>query len=268
MFVDSSLALYMNKCLSKPLLSGEQERDLKRAAIAGDEEARAKLIESNLRLVVSIAKVYSRFNPTLLADLIQEGNIGLVRAVDGFDPERGLKLSTYAVGWIKQAIGRALEAKGQGPITLPSYVVLGKARAIRAEEEFLCQYGRSPTLSELSEFTGLDEPFIERLRALPEYTTSLNALLSREDPLLDFVVDLDPTPEEEMLRKDSLDQWHEVLSSLPDQQREIIDRRNGLSTGTSETLEEIGRSHKLTRERIRQVEKKAIKRLREQMGVS
>lgn len=267
MFVDTSLALYLNNCLNKPLLSGKQERALRRAAIAGNEEARIVLIESNLRLVVSIARFYSRYNPSMLPDLIQEGNIGLIRAVDGFDPDRKLKLSTYAVAWIRQAIVRAIEEKGQGTITLPSYIVLGRGSVSKAEDEFFCQHGRQPTLSELSKSTGLDKDFIERLRTVPLDTASLDALLSREDPLLDFIVDSEPTPEQIMLYNHSLDLWHKALSVLPEQQRDVVDRRSGLSTGIPETLEEIGQSYDVTRERTRQIEKKAFTRLRAKLGV-
>jgi len=263
---DDSLPLdyYMSQVPDKPLLSPEREVELSRRCKNGDEAARKEFIESNLRLVVSIAYRY-RNSPIPLDDLIQEGNIGLMTAVERFNPDKGCKFSTIATYWIWQAIGRAIECD-QSTIRLPCGVIQSKRKLQRATEDFYNVHGRTPNESELCEITGMVPETVERLKMTPETPLSIDDVSIISDgerlTLLDSLVDNDPTPEEVALAELKRSMCHVLIRHrLNEQQGQIIDRYYGLSSGVPETLEAIGKTFKVTRERIRQLKKKAEKRL-------
>lgn len=259
------LDYYMRQVPNKPLLSPEREVELSRRYKKGDEAARMEFIESNLKLVISIAYRY-RNSPVPLEDLIQEGNIGLMMAVEKFNPDKGCRFSTIATYWIWQAIGRALECD-QSAIRLPSGVVQKKRKLQRATEEFYNLHGRMPDELELSRNTGMAIQTVRTLQQAPETPLSIDDLTIITEgenlSLLDSLADTDPTPEEIVFSRYDRLIWSQfVEEELNSQQRDIMDRRHGLTTGYPETLEEIGKSYKVTRERIRQLETKAVRKLK------
>jgi RNA polymerase primary sigma factor len=261
--IGDSMDMYLNRIGRWPLLEAEEERELARRAKTGDDSSKRRLIESNLKLVVSVAKVYSR-SGLPLPDLIQEGNIGLIKAVDSFDPEKGFRFSTYAVAWIRQAITRAIERQGRA-IRVPSYVIQSIRKLNKAGSAFLNMSGREPTVDELCDMTQLPREKVMRLLEASEALVSLDEGV-KEDGTTSLLERLTQTgvanPEEDALQKEGIDVLNQLMSWLSPQERLIIEKRFGLADGTTSTLQEIGQQLHITRERVRQLEARALKKLR------
>lgn len=261
--VADSMDMYLNRIGKWPLLEAEEERELARQAKTGDDYAKRRLIESNLKLVVSVAKVYSR-SGLPLPDLIQEGNIGLIKAVDSFDPEKGFRFSTYAVAWIRQAITRAIERQGRA-IRVPSYVIQSIRKLNKAGSTFLNQNGREPGIEDLCELTQLPREKVMRLLEASEALVSLDEGV-KEDGTTSLLERLTQTgvanPEEDALQREGLEVLSQLLGWLSPQERMIIEKRFGLADGVTSTLQEIGQQLHITRERVRQLEARALKKLR------
>ncbi len=261
--VGDSIELYLTRVGRRPLLTAAEEKLLTRKAQAGDERAKCLIIESNLKLVVSIAKVYARSGMPL-CDLIQEGNLGLIKAVESFDPDRGFRFSTYAVGWIKQAITRAIERFGR-TIRVPSYVVQSIRRLNRAGTMFVNENGREPTDEELAEVLDLPSDKLAKLMEASEALVSLDEIIDEDGNtcLIDRVNDDTASdPEQCAVNQERIQLLRQLMMSLSPQEQAIIEKRFGFPDGSGETLQEIGSQLEITRERVRQVEKKAIKKLR------
>ncbi|MGQ9455030.1 MAG: sigma-70 family RNA polymerase sigma factor [Armatimonadota bacterium] len=261
--IGDSMDMYLNRIGRCPVLDAEEERELARKARAGDEQAKRMLIESNLRLVVSVAKVYSR-SGVPLPDLIQEGNIGLIRAVDSFDPEKGFRFSTYAVAWIRQAITRAIERQGR-VIRVPSYIIQAIRKLRRISATFHNDWGREPTLEELCELMQMPREKVMRILESAETLVSLDET-SNEDGALSLFERLCETdsinPEDDAIRQEVLRIVNQIMGWLTPQERIIIERRFGLHDGVTATLQEIGQQLHITRERVRQLEARALKKMR------
>jgi len=261
--VGDSMDLYLNRIGRWPLLRAEEERDLAKRARDGDDYAKRRLVESNLKLVVSVAKIYSR-SGVPLPDLIQEGNIGLIKAVDSFDPDKGCRLSTYAVAWIRQAITRAIERQGRA-IRVPSYVIQAIRKLNKVGNAFLNENGREPTIEELCERTQLPRDKVLRLLEASEALVSLDEGVNEEGTtsLLERLSQLGtPSPEEDALQQESVEVLNQLMNGLSPQEKIIIEKRFGLVDGVTSTLQEIGQQLHITRERVRQLESRALKKMR------
>ena len=260
------LGKYLQDIRNLPLVTPEEEVTLATLIQAGDEEARQTLIEANLRLVVKIARDYEHVGLPLL-DLINEGNIGLMKAVERFDPAKGAKFSTYGAFWIKQAIKRAL-ANQSKTIRLPVHMV-DKIYHMRIASHRLQEcLGREPSDEELAEEMGLKVKQIQRMRHSSRRPMSLDAPLGDKDTNnLSDVVEDDrlELPIEQMQKEQSVGAIHELVSRLPERERTILHRRFGLDGSPRMTLEQIGEQFKVTRERIRQLQNRAFQRLRAMM---
>jgi RNA polymerase primary sigma factor len=256
-----ALQLFLREAGRHPLLTAPQEVELAKKIEAGDPEAKQRMIQSNLRLVVSIAKNYRNQGLPFL-DLIQEGTLGLIRAVEKFDWRRGYKFSTYATWWIRQAVARALADKAR-TIRMPVHIVERMQKMNRAERNLWAALGREPTLEEIAEEANLPLHQAKEVRAAARAATSLDAPVGEaEDAVLgDFVPGEGPLPDEQV--EDSLRSQTLALAlrSLPDRHRAVVILRYGLDDAEPKTLEEIGRRLGLTRERVRQIEVEALKRL-------
>ena len=263
MTVNDSLGTYLRQAGSYALLSAAQEDQLSRQIAAGNTGARKAMIEANLRLVVSIAKRYcNRGLP--FADLIQEGNIGLMKAVEKFDPNLGFKFSTYATWWIRQSITRAIADQAL-IIRLPVHMTESLNKVRIASRDLTISLGRNPTMNEIAQDLDWDVRKIEYILNLNTDTVSLDTPIGEDgDSFLgDFISDeLSENPEtaveESALRND----LHRALESLTDRERTVIELRFGLADGKERTLEEVGSAFNVTRERIRQIEAKALRKLR------
>ena len=256
--------LYLNEIGFSPLLTPEEEVHFARLAQRGDPAGRKRMIESNLRLVVKIARRYVNRGLSLL-DLIEEGNLGLIRAVEKFDPERGFRFSTYATWWIRQTIERAIMNQTR-TIRLPIHVVKELNVYLRAARELTQKLDHEPSPEEIANLLEKPVDEVKRMLGLNERVTSVDVSLGPDSDktLLDTLTDDRPTDPCELLQDDdlsqSIDQW---LSELTDKQREVVVRRFGLRGHESCTLEEVGQEIGLTRERVRQIQVEALKRLRE-----
>ena len=256
--------LYLNEIGFSPLLSPEEEVHFARVSQSGDPAGRKRMIESNLRLVVKIARRYVNRGLSLL-DLIEEGNLGLIRAVEKFDPERGFRFSTYATWWIRQTIERAIMNQTR-TIRLPIHVVKELNVYLRAARELTQKLDHEPSPEEIANL--LEKPVgeVKRMLGLNERVSSVDVSLGPDSDktLLDTLTDDRPTDPCELLQDDdlsqSIDQW---LSELTDKQREVVIRRFGLRGHESSTLEDVGLEIGLTRERVRQIQVEGLKRLRE-----
>ena len=264
---DDSVRMYLREIGKIPLLSNEEEAELAKRAMEGDRKAKDKMAEANMRLVVSIAKRYSGRGLELL-DLIQEGNTGLLRAVDKFDPEKGFKFSTYATWWIRQAITRAIADQAR-TIRIPVHMVETINKLMRPQRKMTQELNREPTNEELAKEMDMDADKIEYILKIKQDITSLDAGIGRdgedgEDSTLgDFIEDEDTaSPEESASGQLLKEQVREILSSLSDRERKILEMRFGLNGTKSHTLEEVGLEFAVTRERIRQIEAKALMKLR------
>lgn len=263
---DDSVRLYLHEIGKIPLLKSDEEMELAYKIVAGDKKAKDKMAEANMRLVVSIAKRYSGRGLDFL-DLIQEGNTGLLRAVEKFDPDKGFKFSTYATWWIRQAITRAIADQAR-TIRIPVHMVETINKLLRTQRRMTQKLNREPTIEELSKELNLEIPKIEYIMKIKQDISSLDAGVGRdgeeEDSVLgDFIEDEDSvTPEESATSQLLKEQILEILGSLSDREQKIIKMRFGLDGGKSRTLEEVGQEFAVTRERIRQIEAKALTKLR------
>lgn len=261
--VVDSMSMYLDRIGKWTLLGSDEEQELARRAGAGDLRAKWRLVESNLRLVVSVAKVYSRSGMPL-PDLIQEGNIGLMKAVDSFDPDKGFRFSTYAVAWIRQAITRAIECQGR-TIRVPSYVIQSIRKLNKAGSSFLNENGREPTVDELCERTQLPREKVMRLLEASEALVSLDEGVKEDGAtsLLEKLTDSETAnPEYCAVGRESLEVLGRLMVWLSPQEKMIIEKRFGLTDGATSTLQEIGQQLHVTRERVRQLEARALKKLK------
>ncbi len=263
---DDSVRLYLREIGKIPLLNAEEELALAKKVVAGDKRSKDKMAEANMRLVVSIAKRYSGRGLDFL-DLIQEGNTGLLRAVEKFDPEKGFKFSTYATWWIRQAITRAIADQAR-TIRIPVHMVETINKLLRTQRRMTQELNREPTIEELGKELEMEPEKVEYVMKIKQDITSLDAGVGRdgddEDSVLrDFIEDEDSaTPEESAASQLLKEQVQSILSSLSDREQKIIKMRFGLENGKSHTLEEVGQEFAVTRERIRQIEAKALAKLR------
>ncbi len=264
---DDSVRMYLREIGKIPLLSLEKETKLAEKAMQGDQRAKDKMAEANMRLVVSIAKRYSGRGLELL-DLIQEGNTGLLRAVDKFDPSKGFKFSTYATWWIRQAITRAIADQAR-TIRIPVHMVETINKLMRTSRRLTQELNREPTNQELAKEMDMDVEKIEYIQKIKQDITSLDAGIGRdgeegeESTLGDFIEDEDTaSPEESATVQLLKEQVREILSTLSDRERKILEMRFGLNGTKSHTLEEVGLEFAVTRERIRQIEAKALMKLK------
>ena len=263
---DDSVRLYLREIGKIPLLSAEEEMDLARRIVEGDKNAKDKMAEANMRLVVSIAKRYSGRGLDFL-DLIQEGNTGLLRAVEKFDPDKGFKFSTYATWWIRQAITRAIADQAR-TIRIPVHMVETINKLLRTQRRMTQELNREPTIEELSKELDMEPEKIEYVIKIKQDISSLDAGVGRDGEdddsvLQDFIVDEDTvSPEDSASNQLLKEQVQEILSSLSDREQKIVRMRFGLDNGKNHTLEEVGQEFAVTRERIRQIEAKALAKLR------
>lgn len=258
---ENGLSTYLAEISRIPLLSPAEEIRLARLAKQNDGAARRKLIVSNLRLVVSIAKKYLYYGLPL-QDLIEEGNLGLMKAVDRYDPERGCKFSTYATWWIRQAVTRSLSNQGR-TVRIPVYITDNISRYKKVSEELYIKSGRTPTAQEVAAEMGIKLAEAERLQEFVTAVTPLENMESTENEGRSIPENVEPLALDRAIEQIELDQQMEALmSQLTDREGNIIRYRYGLMDGKAHTLEETGRRFKLTRERIRQIEKDVMKRLR------
>ena len=261
---DDSVRLYLREIGKIPLLKSDEELALAKRVVEGDREAKDKMAEANMRLVVSIAKRYVGRGLDLL-DLIQEGNTGLLRAVEKFDPDKGFKFSTYATWWIRQAITRAIADQAR-TIRIPVHMFETINKLLRTQRRLTQELNREPTNQEIADAMEIDIDKVEHIMKIKQDITSLDASIRDEDEdsvLSDFIEDEDTvTPEESATSQLLKEQVKDMLSSLTDREQKIIKLRFGLEDGKSHTLEEVGQEFSVTRERIRQIEAKALGKLR------
>lgn len=263
---DTAIKLYLREIGQVPLLTPEQEIELAARIKAGDEEARQLMIKANLRLVVKIAHDYESYGLPLL-DLISEGNIGLMKAVERFDPAKGGKLSTYSSWWIKQSMKRAL-ANQSKTIRLPCHVIDKLAKMRRIETKLQEEFGREVTTEELAGEMGISTRRVEMMRTAAVRPNSLDAPIGTDETnsFSDVVADENANnPYEELEDKTVADMLREVLTTLDAREATILDYRFGLKGGSEKTLEEVGEKFGLTRERIRQIQNAGLNKLRERM---
>ncbi len=263
---DDSVRLHLREIGKIPLLSAEEELELAQRVVAGEKRAKDKMAEANMRLVVSIAKRYSGRGLDFL-DLIQEGHTGLLRAVEKFDPDKGFKFSTYATWWIRQAITRAIADQAR-TIRIPVHMVETINKLLRTQRRMTQELNREPTIEELARELEMEPEKVEYVIKIKQDISSLDAGVGRdgedEDSVLgDFIEDEDSaTPEESASSQLLKEQVQSVLSTLSEREQKIIKMRFGLENGKSHTLEEVGQEFAVTRERIRQIEAKALAKLR------
>ena len=263
---DDSVRLHLREIGKIPLLTSEEEFDLAQRVVAGERKAKDKMAEANMRLVVSIAKRYSGRGLDFL-DLIQEGHTGLLRAVEKFDPDKGFKFSTYATWWIRQAITRAIADQAR-TIRIPVHMVETINKLLRTQRRMTQEFNREPTIEELAKELEMEPEKVEYVIKIKQDISSLDAGVGRdgedEDSVLgDFIEDEDTvTPEDSAATQLLKEQVQSVLSSLSDREQKIVRMRFGLDNGKSHTLEEVGQEFAVTRERIRQIEAKALAKLR------
>jgi RNA polymerase primary sigma factor len=261
---DDSVRLYLREIGKIPLLSAEEELALAQRVVAGDKKAKDQMAEANMRLVVSIAKRYVGRGLDLL-DLIQEGNTGLLRAVEKFDPDKGFKFSTYATWWIRQAITRAIADQAR-TIRIPVHMVETINKLLRTQRRLTQELNREPTNDEIAKEMEIDVDKVEHIMKIKQDISSLDASIrdDEEDSVLaDFIEDEDTaSPEESATGQLLKEQVKDMLSALTEREQKILKLRFGLEDGKSHTLEEVGQEFSVTRERIRQIEAKALAKLR------
>lgn len=265
-FADDSVRLYLREIGKIPLLTPEEEADLAQRIVKGDKKAKNKMVESNMRLVVSIAKRYGGRGLDFL-DLIQEGNTGLLRAVDKFDPEKGFKFSTYATWWVRQAITRAIADQAR-TIRIPVHMVETINKVLRTTRKLTSELNREPTNEEIAKALNMEPEKVDYVMRIKQDIASLDASVGRdgddEDSVLgDFVEDEDrDRPEDSAANQILKEQLSEIIATLTDREQKIIRLRFGIGGERPHTLEEVGSEFDVTRERIRQIEAKALAKLR------
>jgi len=261
---DDSVRLYLREIGKIPLLNAEEELALAKRVVAGDKEAKDQMAEANLRLVVSIAKRYVGRGLDLL-DLIEEGNTGLLRAVEKFDPDKGFKFSTYATWWIRQAITRAIADQAR-TIRIPVHMVETINKLLRTQRRLTQDFNREPTNEEIAKEMEIDVAKVEHIMKIKQDISSLDASIrddEEESVLADFIEDEDTiTPEESATGQLLKEQVKDMLGALTEREQKILKLRFGLEDGKQHTLEEVGQEFSVTRERIRQIEAKALAKLR------
>ena len=263
MAVDDPVRMYLKEIGKVPLLSADEEMELAKKMEEGDEEAKKKLCEANLRLVVSIAKRYVG-RGMLFLDLIQEGNLGLMKAVDKFDWRKGFKFSTYATWWIRQAITRSIADQAR-TIRIPVHMVETINKQIRVTRQLLQELGRDPTPEEIAAEMEISVDKVREISKIAQEPVSLETPIGEEEDshLGDFIPDDDvPSPADAAAFSMLKEQLMEVLETLTDREQEVLRLRFGLDDGRQRTLEEVGQQFNVTRERIRQIEAKALRKLR------
>lgn len=261
--VDDPVKMYLKDIGKAPLLSSDEEAELSRKMLDGDEEAKQKLSEANLRLVVSIAKRYVG-RGMLFLDLIQEGNLGLMKAVEKFDYTKGFKFSTYATWWIRQAITRAIADQAR-TIRIPVHMVETINRQVRAQRALLQELGREPTPEEIGDYMGIPAEKVIEIQKIAQDPVSLETPIGEEEDshLVDFIEDTKTVAPGEAAAQTMLrEQLIQALHKLTPREEKVIRLRYGLDDGKQRTLEEVGREFNVTRERIRQIEAKALRKLR------
>ncbi|MGE5312611.1 MAG: RNA polymerase sigma factor RpoD [Acidobacteriota bacterium] len=264
---DDSVRLYLREIGKIPLLNAEEELELAQKVVAGDKKAKDKMAEANMRLVVSIAKRYSGRGLDFL-DLIQEGNTGLLRAVEKFDPDKGFKFSTYATWWIRQAITRAIADQAR-TIRIPVHMVETINKLLRTQRRMTQELNREPSIEELAKELEMEPEKVEYVIKIKQDIHSLDAGVGRdgdddsESVLGDFIEDEDTAKPDELAAGQLLkEQVSDILGALTEREQKIIKMRFGLDDGKNHTLEEVGQEFSVTRERIRQIEAKALAKLR------
>ncbi|HHU91328.1 MAG TPA: RNA polymerase sigma factor RpoD [Clostridiaceae bacterium] len=261
--IDDPVRMYLKEIGKVPLLTSEEEIELAKRMENGDEEAKKRLAEANLRLVVSIAKRYVG-RGMLFLDLIQEGNLGLIKAVEKFDFRKGFKFSTYATWWIRQAITRAIADQAR-TIRIPVHMVETINKLIRVSRQLLQELGRDPTPEEIANEMGMSEEKVRDIQKISQEPVSLETPIGEEEDshLGDFIPDDDaPAPAESAAFTLLKEQLIDVLDTLTPREEKVLRLRFGLDDGRARTLEEVGREFNVTRERIRQIEAKALRKLR------
>ena len=261
--IDDPVRMYLREIGRIPLLSYDEELELAKKVLEGDEEAKQKLAESNLRLVVSIAKKYVG-RGMLFLDLIQEGNMGLIKAVEKFDYTKGYKFSTYATWWIRQAITRAIADQAR-TIRIPVHMVETINKLIRTSRHLLQQLGREPTPEEIAQEMEIPVEKVTEIQKIAQDPVSLETPIGEEDDshLGDFIQDDEsPAPQDAAAYTLLREQLEEVMKTLTPREAKVLKLRFGLEDGKTRTLEEVGKEFNVTRERIRQIEAKALRKLR------
>ena len=261
--IDDSVKMYLKDIGKVPLLSAEEELQLAKEMAEGNAEAKEKLINANLRLVVSIAKRYVGRGMSFL-DLIQEGNLGLMKAVDKFDYTKGFKFSTYATWWIRQAITRSIADQAR-TIRIPVHMVETINKLIKISRALLQKYGREPTQAEIAEAMGISEARVVEIQKIAQDPVSLETPIGEEDDshLGDFIEDTSATAPIDAAEANMLkEQVNEILGTLAPREAMVLILRYGLRDNRPRTLEEVGKVFNVTRERIRQIEAKALRRLK------
>ena len=262
--LDDPVKMYLKDIGKVPLLSPEEEIELAKRVLVGDEEAKARLARANLRLVVSIAKKWASTNSLSFLDLIQEGNMGLLKAVEKFDYTKGFRFSTYATWWIKQAITRAIADQSR-TIRLPVHMVETINRYGRTVRSLTQKLSRDPTLEEIAEAMGLSESKVVEIQKSAQDPVSLETPIGEEEDskMADFIEDETAKSPMEVATQNLLrEQLLAVIDTLTPREQQVIRERYGLMDGKAKTLEEVGKEFRVTRERIRQIEAKALRKLK------
>ena len=269
-YMPDAVRAYMNSIRKIPLLTLEEEQLLGKRLAQGDEAARERLIESNLRLVVSIAKKYLHRTKIPFLDLIQEGNMGLMKAVEKWDYSLGYKFSTYATWWIKQSISKVVIEQSRA-IRIPAHVIEQLSKIGQITNELCQELKREPTNKEIADRMGLDEKKVKELREIVKDPISIDQNINDEDDATigDLVADeSNDHPIEDLFKEEVTKRVQDVLATLDNREADVLIRRYGLNNQKAQTLEEIGKEYKLSKERIRQIEEKALKKLRNPMRAS
>src|SRR3990167_3880661 len=260
-----NVQMYLKEIGKTALLTSDEEKYLARRIAKEDEQARQRLIKANLRLVVSIAKRYVHRGPLSISDLIQEGNIGLFRAVETFDPERGFKFSTYATWWIRQAITRALADQSR-TIRIPVHMVETISKFTQAKRKLAQELGREPMVEEIAVEMTLSPEKVRHIQKISQEVISLEAPIGEDDDkstLAEFIRDEKSLTPVQLTSQDLLrNQIKDIVGTLSERERKILEMRFGLEDGVTHTLEEVGKVFGVTRERIRQIEAKALEKIR------
>ena len=263
--INDPVRMYLKEIGRINLLTSDEEFEYAQRAVEGDEEAKKILAESNLRLVVSIAKRYVG-RGMLFLDLIQEGNIGLMKAVEKFDPTKGYKFSTYATWWIRQSISRAIADQAR-TIRIPVHMVETIAKVKKAQNQLLHKNGHEPTIEEVAQELNMTPERVREVIRIAQDPVSLEAPVGEEEDsyLGDFIPDEDaPAPIDSAMQSVFKDELNKALDTLPERERDVLKFRYGVGSDRAHTLEEVGKQFNVTRERIRQIEAKALRKLRQQ----